>query len=80
MWYLKSAVETYQNLQQSVESGLSDVRAAALTPLNLVKNFFAPSPDTEVESLRRRVAELEQRLAEAEAEARPKSRKRSSGA
>ena len=36
----------------------SDVRSAALSPLNLVKGLFG-GKETEIEKLRRRVAELE---------------------
>ncbi len=66
MWYLKSAFDAYHKVQQTLESGLGDVRAAALSPLSLVKNLLgggAPAEhDSEVERLRRRVAELETRL------------------
>jgi polyhydroxyalkanoate synthesis repressor PhaR len=65
MWYLKSAFDAYGKVQESVESRLHDVRAAAMNPLNLVKNLLTPSPppaDAEVEHLRRQVAELEARL------------------
>src|SRR5215467_5661754 len=40
MWYLKSAFDTYQKVQDTVQSRLDDVRSAALSPLNLVKNFL----------------------------------------
>jgi len=66
MWYLKSAFETYQKVQDSVQSRLNEVRSAALSPLSLVKNLLSgPSsqPDEEVAQLRERVAELEKRLA-----------------
>jgi len=59
-WYLKSAFDAYGKVQESMESRLNDVRAAAMTPLNLVKNLFTPAAETsEVEMLRKRVAELE---------------------
>jgi polyhydroxyalkanoate synthesis repressor PhaR len=65
MWYLKSAFDTYQNVQDAVQNRLNDVRSAALSPLHLVKNLLVPPPDSkaenELEQLRRRVAELEQR-------------------
>ena len=60
MWYLKSAFDAYQKVQQTVQSGFSDVRSAALSPLHVVKGFFGG--DTEVEQLRRRLADLEARL------------------
>jgi polyhydroxyalkanoate synthesis repressor PhaR len=70
MWYLKSAFDAYGKVQESVESRLSDVRAAAMSPLNLVKNLLTPSQppaETEVEQLRGRVAELEARLKKTQA-------------
>jgi polyhydroxyalkanoate synthesis repressor PhaR len=70
MWYLKSAFDAYHKVQETLESRLGDVRAAALSPLNLVKNLFTPpssASETEIEQLRRRVAELEARLKKARA-------------
>lgn len=65
MWYLKSAFDTYEKVQDAVEDRLKDVRSAALSPLHLVQNLLSPPPDPraedELEQLRRRVAELEQR-------------------
>ncbi|MGA2113589.1 MAG: polyhydroxyalkanoate synthesis regulator DNA-binding domain-containing protein [Bryobacteraceae bacterium] len=65
MWYLKSAFDTYEKVQDAVQDRLKDVRSAALSPLHLVQNLFTPSSDPqaedELERLRRRVAELEQR-------------------
>jgi polyhydroxyalkanoate synthesis repressor PhaR len=64
MWYLKSAFDTYEKVQDAVQTRLQDVRSAALSPLNLVKTLLNPTPDgkaeDELEQLRRRVAELEQ--------------------
>jgi len=70
MWYLKSAFDTYQTLQDTVQSRLSQVQSAVLSPVEMMKRFLgtttpaSPPADTEteVESLRRRVAELESRL------------------
>jgi len=69
MWYLKSAFDAYGKVQEAVETRLSDVRSAALTPFNMVKNLLTgqtgspPGPaDTELELLRRRIAELEARI------------------
>ena len=62
MWYLKSAFDTYEKVQGAVQDRLQDVRAAAFSPLNLVKNLLTPEPpqaSDELEQLRRRVAELE---------------------
>jgi polyhydroxyalkanoate synthesis repressor PhaR len=65
-WYLKSAVDTYQKVQSAVQSGITEVRSAALSPLETMRGFIqqsitpqASSSQSELEELRRRVAELE---------------------
>lgn len=64
MWYLKSAFDTYEKVQDAVQNRLKDVGSAALSPLNLVKNLLVPSQDGgELEQLRLRVAELEEKVA-----------------
>lgn len=70
MWYLKSAFDTYQKLQDTVQNRLTEVQSAILSPVDLMKRFLGGStatapqsnPDQEVESLRKRIAELEARL------------------
>lgn len=70
MWYLKSAFDTYQKVQDAVQNRLSEVQSAILSPVDMMKRFLgtaapsAPGAETEgeVEALRRRVAELESRL------------------
>ena len=55
MWYLKSAFDAYQKVQETVQSRLT-------SPFQMVREFLTPQPpDTELEELRRRVAELEAR-------------------
>ena len=77
LWYLKSAFDTYQKVQSSVQDRLSQMQSAALSPLQMVKNFI-PSPassekplepNAELLELRRRLAELESR------QSKPKPRK-----
>jgi polyhydroxyalkanoate synthesis repressor PhaR len=67
MSYLKSAFDTYQKVQETVQDRLSSVREAALSPLNPVSSFLSrPVPaaaESEVEQLRRRIAELERQAA-----------------
>jgi polyhydroxyalkanoate synthesis repressor PhaR len=70
MWYLKSAFDTYQKVQDAVQSRLGEVQSAILSPVEMMKNFLsvtpAPArsePEPELEALRKRVAELEARLA-----------------
>ncbi|HKH97778.1 MAG TPA: polyhydroxyalkanoate synthesis regulator DNA-binding domain-containing protein [Candidatus Sulfotelmatobacter sp.] len=80
MWYLKSAFDTYEKVQDAVHSRLSEVQSAILSPVDMMKRFLGTtvsSPggtnsDSEVEALRQRVAELEARLS------KPARRKRSS--
>ena len=75
MWYLKSAFDTYEKVQDAVQHRLKDVGSAALSPLNLMKNLLTPAPEPkpedELERLRRRVAELEQ----LRPKARPKTKR-----
>jgi polyhydroxyalkanoate synthesis repressor PhaR len=73
MWYLKSAYDAYQSVQSKLHSGMSEVQAAASSPINMVKSFLQgqavgkPSPaqpgaSDELKQLRRRIAELEARV------------------
>ncbi len=70
MWYLKSAFDTYEKLQGAIQNRLSEVQSAILSPVDMMKRFLgasAPTPaqtsdDSEVEMLRKRVAELEARM------------------
>ena len=70
MWYLKSAFDTYQKVQDSVQSRLGEVQSAILSPVDMMKKFLgaaAPTPpraepEPELDALRKRVAELEARL------------------
>lgn len=70
MWYLKSAFDTYQKLQDTVQNRLSEVQSAVLSPVDMMKRFLgaanpaaSPSQESdELESLRHRVAELEGQL------------------
>ncbi len=67
MWYLKSAFDTYQKVQDAVQSRLGEVQSAVLSPVDLMKQFLGaaapPQPqaqaETELDALRKRVAELE---------------------
>jgi polyhydroxyalkanoate synthesis repressor PhaR len=70
MWYLKSAFDTYQKVQDAVQSRLGEVQSAILSPVDMMKQFLgAPAPsqpqtkaEPELDALRKRVAELEARL------------------
>jgi polyhydroxyalkanoate synthesis repressor PhaR len=73
MWYLKSAFDTYQKVQDAVQNRLGEVQSAILSPVDLMKKFLGATPqtplprpqaseETEVDALRRRVVELEAKL------------------
>ncbi len=69
MWYLKSAFDTYRTVQNAVQNRLGEVQSAILSPVDVMKKFLGAAPppagpqaETEVDSLRQRVAELEARL------------------
>ncbi len=89
MWYLKSAFDTYQKMQDAVQSRLGEVQSAILSPVDMMKKFLgaaapAASQPTaeavpELDTLRKRVAELEARLekrAPAKKSSRPKQKHR----
>lgn len=83
MWYLKSAFDTYEKVQDAVQNRLSEVQSAILSPVDMMKRFLGTSASSpantgsqaEVEALRKRVAELETRLGES-APRKRRSRKR----
>lgn len=72
MWYLKSAFDTYQKVQDTVQSRLGEVQSAVLSPVDMMKKFLGtpePAPsqprtqaEPELDVLRKRVAELEGQL------------------
>jgi len=69
MWYLKSAFDTYQKLQDTVQNRLSEVQSAILSPVEMMKRFLGGphsgdtvNSDQELDVLRKRVAELEAQL------------------
>lgn len=72
MWYLNTAFENYHKMQEAIQNQWSGVRSAAAAPLETMRRFFTPS-DSEVDQLRRRVAELETKL---ERDRRKPARKR----
>lgn len=82
MWYLKSAFDAYQKVQDAVQTRLGDVQSAILSPVDMMKKFLGspapavPRPESrrELDTLRKRVAELEARHERPE---RAKRRKRS---
>lgn len=69
MWYLKSAFDAYQKVQDAVQSRLGEVQSAIVSPVEMMRKFLgspAPSPQsegkTELDALHKRVEELEAQL------------------
>ena len=72
MWYLKSAFDTYHKVQSSLQTRLTEMQSAALSPLQIMRSFMqnppqeesgspraAADPTPELLELRRRLSELE---------------------
>ncbi|HTV65852.1 MAG TPA: polyhydroxyalkanoate synthesis regulator DNA-binding domain-containing protein [Bryocella sp.] len=70
MWYLNSAFDAYKKVQSSLQSRLSEMQTAALSPLQTMKNFLQSTggersgDGQELHELRRRLAELETQQAQ----------------
>lgn len=71
-WYLHSTLDLYQKAQSSVRSRLSEAKSVVSSPLEFVRGLiggqqFPPAGEpSEAQELRKRVAELEARLAQNE--------------
>ncbi len=83
MWYLKSAFETYEKVQATMRAGLSEMQSAVGSPLQTMRRMLGmlpeqPAAPSELDTLRQRIAELEQRLRPAER--RRATRRRRAGA
>jgi polyhydroxyalkanoate synthesis repressor PhaR len=81
-WYLDSTLDLYQKAQKTVHTRLSEAKNAVSTPLDYVRNLLAgdswpAAPEGgEVEQLRRRVEELQARLAQRKKPARRASKRK----
>ena len=76
LWYLKSAFDTYQKVQSSVQNRLSQMQSAALSPVQMMKNFLQSSGAEKTSDNGEEMRELRQRIAELEARQQQKSRPR----
>ncbi len=75
MWYLKSAFDAYSKVQSSLQTRLTEMQSAALSPLQMVKSFLqTPAPDKGTDN-DEELTKLRRRLAELEAEEKSKPRK-----
>ena len=84
MWYLKSAFDTYQAVQDAVQNRLGEMQSALMSPVESMKKFLAgggapPSAPRdhqgELMALRERIAELESQFQRPKAKKRTKKRK-----
>jgi len=82
MWYLKSAFDTYQKVQDAVQSRFGEVQAAIRSPMETMQKLLRTAAsqtrteeEPELSALRKRVAELEARLSKAPAKRRPKTKR-----
>jgi polyhydroxyalkanoate synthesis repressor PhaR len=70
MWYLKSAFDSYQKVQDAVQNRLGEVQSAILSPVETMQRFLGKpvvsraraEAEPELDALRKRVAELEAQL------------------
>ncbi len=84
MWYLKSAFDTYDKVQETLQHRLGQVQSAILSPVEMVKQLLATPTSSEpraeselqLDALRKRVAELESRLEKSARSKQSKRRKR----
>lgn len=79
MWYLKSAFDAYQNVQSSLQTRLNELQSAALSPLQMVKSFLQ-RPGAEKGDNNEELLELRRRVAELEAQQKPRTRNKKSPA
>jgi len=82
MWYLKSAFDAYQKVQDAVQSRLGEVQSAILSPMDMMKKFLGETPsaqprpeaEPDLDKMRKRLAELEARLETPKRRKRPKQK------
>jgi len=64
MWYLKTAFDSYQKVQDVVQNQMSSVRSVATAPLEAMRQFLSGTqpPNPQIDELQKRIAELESKL------------------
>jgi polyhydroxyalkanoate synthesis repressor PhaR len=82
MWYLKSAFDTYQAVQDAVQNRLGEMQSALMSPVDSMKRFLGgmqrPTPtdhESELRVLRERIAELESLVQQPKAKKKARRRK-----
>ena len=84
MWYLKSAFDAYEKVQDVVHSRLNEVQSAILSPMEMMKRFLGtgatvPSPALEQSDSSPQVAALQKRVEELEAQLGKKASRKRAG-
>lgn len=76
-WYLETALDLYKKAGAAVRSGVSEARSAVSNPMDYLRHLVVPAArDEEIEELRRKVADLETRIALFEQRRRTARKKR----
>lgn len=87
MWYLKSAYDAYHAVQTKLQSGLTEMQEAAMSPIGMMKDFIqnqvagksaqesSSATTEELRVLRERIAELEARMEKPKKKRAPQKRK-----
>ena len=87
MWYLKSAYDAYHAVQTKLQSGLTEMQAAAMSPIGMMKDFIQSqvvgksaqesslATTEELRVLRERIADLEARMEKPTKKRAPHKRK-----
>jgi len=76
MWYLKSAFDAYHKMQSSLQTRFSEMQSAALSPLQMVRNFLQSSSSEKAGEGNEELMELHRRIAELEAQQqKPRAKK-----
>jgi polyhydroxyalkanoate synthesis repressor PhaR len=84
-WYLNSTLDLYQKAQTSVRTRLSEAKSVVSSPLEFVRGLIGgqqwppQAEPNEAQELRKRVTELETRLAQAEKPPRKRRKRKGAG-
>jgi polyhydroxyalkanoate synthesis repressor PhaR len=73
-WYLETAFDLYKKAGTALRSGVSEAKSVVSSPVDFVRNLLS-SDNPELEDLRRRVKELEARLARRERRSSTRNRR-----
>jgi polyhydroxyalkanoate synthesis repressor PhaR len=75
-WYLKSAFDSYRNLQNAVHDRVSQVGSVAFSPLETLGKIFSPGESRPPEPAKQEVEELRERISQLEAQLKKKQQRK----